>query len=95
MSLKLPPERPVPGWMTALIVILCLPGLFLPFLPGMEQASAQLGQLFNFFPLYLLAAAVCALIAYKQRPELTWILLAIMVLSYIAVISLCFIDVHA
>lgn len=88
MSARPLPEASRPLWFAVLCVAVCLPALVLPFMDGMAQVREALGVLFNLFPVYVCASALCAWICRPQRPELAWILLALALLAYLAIILL-------
>lgn len=75
-----------PKWVTFLILIFTLPIFTLPSLLAQcpPEASAT-RTLIWIYPFYMVLSAYLAWRAYTQRPYLTWILLAVMILSSIAV----------
>ncbi|MBD5321328.1 MAG: hypothetical protein K2G27_05090 [Duncaniella sp.] len=75
-----------PKWVTFLIIIFTLPVFTLPSLLAQCQPDAQATRtLVWIYPFYMLLSAYLAWRAYVQRPYVTWMLLAIMILSSIAV----------
>ena len=85
--------RKTPAWMTVIIVILTLPAFSFPWLlsalHGTEQAPRTL---VGIYPFYMLLSGWLAWKAYPQRAYVSWILLAVMVLSTIAVYMLTTLD---
>ena len=75
----------VPKWVTFLIIIFTLPIFTLPSL--LAQCPPDAGgtrTLVWIYPFYMILSAYLAWRAYVQRPYVTWILLALMILSSIA-----------
>lgn len=76
----------VPKWVTLLIIIFTLPIFTLPSLLAQCPPDAQGSRtLVWIYPFYMLLSAYLAWRAYVQRPYITWMLLALMILSSIAV----------
>lgn len=73
-----------PRWMTVVIVIALLPVFQFPFLLASCPASSTVRALLWIYPFYCLVAAFLAYQSYPQRPAVAWILVALMVLSHIA-----------
>lgn len=75
-----------PKWVTTLIIIFTLPIFALPTLLSQcpSEASA-IRTLIWIYPFYMVLSAYLAWRTYQQRPYLTWILLAVMILSSIAI----------
>lgn len=84
------PGNPVPAWMKALIVVLSLPVLAFPMLLAGDASEGLPRLLVWLYPAYVLGSAVCAWICYGRRPEVTWILLGLMVLSHVSIFYLVF-----
>lgn len=82
-------EGRIPLWFWFVIIVACLPAFFIPFLPGMVYVREQLGILSTLYPVYVAATALCALMCYKQRREVAWILVGLMVLAHVAMFFLC------
>jgi len=78
-------ENKMPIWIKALIVLMMLPvaGFFL-LLTGLP-ADHTVRMLIWFYPAYIIASGVCAWMCWKQRPEITWILLLLMLLSTLSI----------
>lgn len=75
-----------PKWVTFLILIFTLPVFTLPSLLAQCQPEASATRtLVWIYPFYMILSAYLAWRAYVQRPYLTWILLAVMILSSIAI----------
>jgi hypothetical protein len=80
------PRIPMPWWVWIIIVILAIPGLMLPF-AGLLVASADtvvrgLGWL---FPIYTCLSAFIAWQCWGRRTTLSWIIIALMLLSDLSV----------
>ena len=78
----------IPGWFIAVCVLVCVPALFLPFLPDMEAVKEKLGMLMTFYPVYVICGALCAGMCYVQRRAVAWILIGLVVLSHLALFLL-------
>ncbi|MDE6120393.1 MAG: hypothetical protein K2F63_01240 [Muribaculaceae bacterium] len=87
------PDRPVPLWLKALIIISMLPLCAFPWLLSampegagtyMPRADSldSMRNLLIAYPFFVLAAGLCAWKAYGRRPELTWIMLAVIILIH-------------
>ena len=75
-----------PKWVTFLIIIFTLPIFTLPSLLSQCAPDASATKtLLWIYPFYMILSGYLAWRAYTQRPYLTWILLAVMLLSSIAV----------
>lgn len=79
-----------PVWMTVLIVIVALPALATPFLINNLPADAAetVRMLTGIYPFYMLLSGWLAWKAYPQRSYVSWVLVAVMLLSTLAVVSL-------
>lgn len=69
--------------MIILIVICMLPLLAYPGMIGMLSAYSQIKGLVLFYPVYVIASGVCAIICYPERSEISWILIILMLMSHI------------
>ncbi|MCM1137339.1 MAG: hypothetical protein NC221_04570 [Duncaniella sp.] len=75
-----------PAWMTILIIIVLLPIFSIPaLLNQIPPEDDTLKTITWCYPFYLLLSGYLAWFAYPQRPYISWILIALMVLSSIAV----------
>ncbi len=82
-SSKAPESRP-PLWVIAIIVICMLPVLAFPTLLA-ETATDTPARIFAwFYPFYVIVSGICAYICWPRRPEVTWVLLVIMLLTHAA-----------
>lgn len=82
--------KSMPWWVKILIIILFLPVFGLPKLLAGNPETDTAKILIKFYPIFVLIACVCAWYAYKQRPELTWIVLFMLALSHIAMYLLTY-----
>lgn len=73
-------------WFALIVTIAVLPAFLLPtFMMWGEQRSAPIDRLlFYGFPIYLAVSALLAWLCYSQRRVMAWILVAVMLLSDIA-----------
>lgn len=74
--------RRVPVWVTVLIIAVLLPTSFM--LPWLLSESGQdtPGAFMALYLVYELASAWLAWLCYGRRTEMTWILLALMILTH-------------
>ena len=82
-----PPEKiKFPLWAKLLIIISALPVVSLPMI--INQCSAaryeEIKMFLMIYPLYVLASAVMAWISYRQRREVSLILIVVMLLTHAA-----------
>ncbi|MCH5347332.1 MAG: hypothetical protein J1E63_09490 [Muribaculaceae bacterium] len=87
-----PSERRAPWWVIAIIVIAALPAVSFPRLLadiGATGLQETVRLLLWGYPFYIVAAAWLAVISYRRRPYVTWILVALMVLTHFAIYILC------
>lgn len=82
----LKPRRP--WWFTTLLILLVLPAVGMPWVLADGPHGSMLDTLIRLYPLYLVASAVCAWIAYPQRRDVAWILTSLMILSALALFML-------
>lgn len=74
-----------PLWFACLCIAVCVPAFFMPFMEGMEDVRAVLGELFTYFPVYVCASALCAWLSYGRKTYVAWILIAVLALSYLSI----------
>ena len=78
------PTYPMPWWVKLIIVLCCLPVLAFPWLLELcPPESAAIPFLWLYIPFTALAAW-CAFKVWGRRPELTWVLVFVMILTHIA-----------
>ena len=85
------PDRKPPLWMTLLIIVVSLPLFSFPWLLGAIRPSAMADAVKTFvwiYPFYMLLSSWLAWRAWGRRLEVTWILLAVMVLTTAAIFML-------
>lgn len=71
-------------WLIALTVIVMLPVFDFPWLLETNAGGEESRALLWFYPVYVIVSGICALICWRERPEVSWILLILMILSHIA-----------
>lgn len=76
------PGRP-PRWLAVVIIVCMLPVFSLPAL--LPTAPESLRTLIWLYPFYVVCTGCFAWLCWNERPWLTWILLALMILSHMAV----------
>ncbi|MCI9608254.1 MAG: hypothetical protein HFJ94_08790 [Muribaculaceae bacterium] len=75
-----------PRWVLVLLIILALPVCQLPFLLDNAPAGVPLvSTLLRIYPFYIVTAAYLAYVCYPRRALMSWILMALILLSHIAV----------
>ncbi len=81
-----PEKIKFPLWAKLLIIISALPVVSLPMI--INQCSAaryeEIKMFLMIYPLYVLASAVMAWISYRQRREVSLILIVVMLLTHVA-----------
>ncbi len=81
-----PEKIKFPLWAKLLIIISALPVVSLPMI--INQCSAaryeEIKMFLMIYPLYVLASAVMAWISYRQRREVSLILIVVMLLTHAA-----------
>ena len=63
------------------MMLFALPVLYTPFLMADAPKEGMAHNLVLFYPAYVIVSAICALICYGKRPEVSWILVALMLLT--------------
>ncbi len=83
-------KKKIPLWAKVLIIISALPVFMLPII--IRNVSTiryeEIRMFIMFYPLYVIASTVLTWINYRQRPELSIILIILMWLSHIAMWNL-------
>lgn len=77
-------SKKMPWWVKVCIVADCLPILALPALIALCPPVQGAATLIKFYPIAIVGGGVIAWLSWKERAEITWILLAIMLLTHIA-----------
>ncbi len=75
------PSNPTPWWFKMLVLVCALPVLAYPFLLRDAPADGMAHTLTVLYPAYVIASAICALMCYGRRPEVSWILVVLLVLT--------------
>ena len=79
-------KKKFPWWVKFLIIVSVLPVVTLPMIIGkcgvMQYEEAKM--FFMFYPLYVVASTILAWISYRQRPEMTIILILLLWLTHVA-----------
>ncbi|MDE7411678.1 MAG: hypothetical protein K2M94_06535 [Paramuribaculum sp.] len=84
----MPSAPATPRWMIWVILLVSLPVFQFPMLLSSLPVDSPNKVLVWMYPFYVVVAAYLAYQCYPQRRALAWILLALMVLSHIAVYML-------
>lgn len=79
-------KKKFPWWIKLLIIVSALPVLTLPMIIGKSSAIQydDAKMFFRFYPFYVVASTILAWISYRQRPEMTIILILLLWLTHIA-----------
>lgn len=79
-------KRKFPWWVKLLIILSTIPVLLLPVIIGKCSVMRyeEIKIFILMYPLYVVASAILAWICYRQRPEMTAILIALMLLTHVA-----------
>lgn len=76
------PSR-VPWWMTAVIILCMIPGLGFPAIVSLIESSNPIVQgLTWLYPAYVLVSGFLAWQCYGRRTYMSWIVLALLLLSH-------------
>lgn len=82
------PRRKTPWWMTLLSLAMLLPLAWIltssATSSGTGDEGSSVSLIAEFFPFFALSAAGLAWYSYPERPTVSWILLAVLALSYVA-----------
>ncbi len=72
-------------WIKLIIIVAMLPVLAYPkMLADSSPEAGSEGTFLWIYPAYVLAAGICAWISWKKRPEITWILVVLLILTHVA-----------
>ncbi len=75
--------RRVPWWIILVIILCALPGICFPWLGSLlTSGNTMIEGLTWFYPLYTIVSALLAWQCYGRRTLLTWIILALLLLSH-------------
>ena len=79
-------KKKFPLWVKLVIVLSALPVAVLPIIVTDCSASQyeEIRLFIMIYPLYVVASAVMAWVCYRQRPEISIILVVLMILTHIA-----------
>lgn len=81
-----PPRRRPPVWFTILMVVLLLPIIAWPFvIMNYNSENSDNWWIINIFPIYALLTGYLSYKCYVERREISYILLIMLILSYISV----------
>lgn len=77
--------RRVPLWVLAAIIVVALPVAAFPAMLASARHGGDVASSFLWlYPAYVAATAILAWQCYGRRSEMTWILLALMALTHVA-----------
>lgn len=88
MNLDDIPQRPIPLWVKALIIAAALPALAFPRMLSSAPEDSNIELWMWMYPVYVVLSCVCEWKAWRRRPEVTWILIAVMLLTHAAMWTL-------
>lgn len=78
------PQKPMPLWAKMIICIMALPLLAFPFILADSPADSSLRLFVWFYPAYIIISAICAWMCWRQRQEISWIIIVLMLLTHLA-----------
>lgn len=82
-------QEKAPKWFTAIVIIAVLPIFQLPLLLSIASGDQQgIHTMIWIYPIYAIVAAYLAWQCYPQRRALAWILIALLLLSHLAIYTL-------
>ena len=84
MSIEDIPSNPIPWWFWVITVVCVLPLGAYPLMLADAPAGSAAHTFVLLYPAYVVVSAVCALICYGRRPEISWILLVLMLMTHAA-----------
>lgn len=76
------PQPPMPWWIKAVIIIAMLPVLAYPWLIAGCPDTSVAKTFVWLYPAYVLAAGICAWMCWRRRPEVTVILIVLLLLTH-------------
>lgn len=79
----------MPWWIKFLILLAAAPVLGYPaLLAHCPEDVSDIKVYLWFYPIYVVVGTVCAWLAWRRRPEVTWILIVVMLLTHAAMWTL-------
>ena len=90
MSIEDLPRNPLPLWVKLLIIVCCLPLAAYPWLLSASAPGEENKWLLYLYPIAVILYAICAWKSWARRPELTWILLIMLLLTHAALWALAY-----
>ena len=81
-----PRHKKFPLWAKLLIILSALPVVLLPMIIGNCSTTRyeEIKVFILIYPLYVVASTILAWICYRQRPEMTAILIVLLLLTHMA-----------
>lgn len=76
------PENSLPWWVKVLIVLCALPAIAFPWMLSDAPEDGNVELWLWMYPVYVILSCVCEWKAWGRRPEVTWILMAVMLLTH-------------
>lgn len=90
MSLEDIPRNPLPLWMKIVIIVAALPALAYPWMLSKAPEDGNVELWMWMYPVYVVLSCVCEWKAWGRRPEVTWILIFVMLLTHAAMWALVY-----
>ncbi len=84
MRTPLLPSKKMPLWLKICIIADCLPIIAIPALLAACPDVTEAITLIKLYPIAIIGGGIIAWLSWKERAEITWILLAIMLLTHLA-----------
>lgn len=76
------PENPLPWWVKVLIILCALPALAFPWILSGAPEKGNVELWLWMYPVYVILSCICEWKAWGRRPEVTWILMGVMLLTH-------------
>lgn len=88
MSMDELPPNPLPVAVKILIVVAALPVLAFPWMLSAAPEDSNIELWMWMYPVYVILSCACEWKAWGRQPEVTWILMAVMLLTHAAMWAL-------
>ena len=79
------PKSSVPSWFIIVLLVMALPLIAWPWVMAAMPENNENGTLVMCFPIYAILSLYLAYRCFAQRPVLACVLLAVLLLAYIAI----------
>lgn len=86
------PKSNVPWWFIVVLLVMALPMIAWPWVMGAMPENNENGTLVMCFPIYALLSLYLAYRSFSQRPTVAWVLLAVLLIAYVAAGALAWVS---